>query len=124
VVAPQEVVVGFFGARDLEGRYPAALRIDAAEDVLDGAVLTSRIHGLQHDEQTLLVLRIKALLEVLYASALLLQFPGNVFLLFVMLCLPGIYRRQRRPFARFDPVAHPRPGGLVLRIAVLAQDPP
>jgi|GEM_PF-5371942 len=64
--------MGLFGARELEGRYSAALRVDAAEDVLDGAVLPPCIQGLQHDEQTLLVLRIEALLEVLYASALLL----------------------------------------------------
>jgi plasmid stabilization system protein ParE len=92
VVPPKEVVVGLLGARGLEGRYPTSLRVDAAEDMLDGAVFPSRIHGLQHDQQSPLILRVETLLEVLYAPALLLQLPGDVFFLPVLLGLVGIYR--------------------------------
>src|SRR5215212_10440508 len=105
VVSPQEVMVGLNGTRSLERRHPAPLRVDTAEDVLDGAVFPSRIHSLQHDEQTLFILRVETLLEILYASALLLQLLGDVFLLPVMLGLVEVYRRQGGPLARLDPVA-------------------
>src|SRR5215213_3927557 len=58
VIPPQKIVVGFFGTRGLEGGHPAPLGIDAAEDVLDGAVFAPGVHGLQHDEQPPLVLRV------------------------------------------------------------------
>src|SRR5215203_682909 len=80
-------------ARGFERRYPASLRVDTAEDVFDGAIFTSRIHGLQHDQHSPLVLRVEALLEVLYSPALLLQLPGDVLFLLVMLGLVGVYRR-------------------------------
>ena len=98
-------MVGFFCARGLEGRYSASLRVDTAEDVFDGAVFPSRIHGLQHDQQSSLVLRVETLLEVLYAPALFLQRFGDVLFLLVMLGLVGIYPSLEMPLARLDSVA-------------------
>jgi len=48
---PQEVVVQLVGGRRLEARDLHALRVDAAHDVADRAVLARRIDGLEHDQQ-------------------------------------------------------------------------
>src|ERR1700720_3634237 len=46
VDAPEEVVVELLLARCLEGRHPDAERVDALEDVGDGAVLAAGVHAL------------------------------------------------------------------------------
>ncbi len=61
--APQKIMVQFKGARMLVAKDLAALRIDAGHDVLDGAVLAGRIHGLEDDEQCELIGGIQALLQ-------------------------------------------------------------
>ncbi len=50
--------------RLLERMDLAALRIDAVEDRLDGAVLAGRIHALKDQEQRPAILRVKLFLKV------------------------------------------------------------
>ncbi len=57
VGAPEEVVTSFERRGDFEGGDVAALRVDAGEDVADGAVLAGGVHALQDDEERLLLAR-------------------------------------------------------------------
>ncbi len=50
-VAPHEVVGEVLGRGLLEREDLTALRIDARHDVLDGAVLAGRVHGLENEQQ-------------------------------------------------------------------------
>ena len=56
--APQEVMLQFGGARMLEARYLAALRINSGHHVLDGAVLAGRIHRLENEQYGVTIGRI------------------------------------------------------------------
>jgi hypothetical protein len=47
--APEEVVIQLFAARRLESVNIASLRIHAGHDVLDHAILSGRVHGLEDD---------------------------------------------------------------------------
>ena len=49
-ISPKEVVVELFGRRALEAIDHETLRIDAGNHVLDRAVFTRGIHGLEDDE--------------------------------------------------------------------------
>ena len=49
----------FLGARMLEAEHLAALRVDAGHDVLDGAVLAGRIHGLEDQQHRVAVGRVQ-----------------------------------------------------------------
>ena len=49
----------------LEGNNIESLRIDSREDMLDATILPSRIHGLNHNQNAVLVLRIEHLLQLL-----------------------------------------------------------
>ena len=53
----------FLRARLLERMHLAALRIDAAHDVLDDAVLAGGVHRLQHDQHRPAVFGVKPLLQ-------------------------------------------------------------
>ena len=57
-----------------------ALRVDAAEDVLDGAVLAAGVHRLEDDEQRLGGLRVQPLLEVGELAGQLRQLRGRFLL--------------------------------------------
>ena len=57
-------MVQLLGRGRLEGVHLAALRVDAAHDVLDGAVLAGGIHGLEHQQQRVLVLGVEPLLHL------------------------------------------------------------
>ena len=48
--APEKIVLQFRGAGMLEAEYLAALRIDAGHHVLDGAILSGRIHRLKNQQ--------------------------------------------------------------------------
>ena len=61
-VAPEIVVVQFLGRGGLEAVDLAALGIDARHDVLDHAVLAGRVHGLEDDEQSVLILGVEHVL--------------------------------------------------------------
>src|SRR6516162_10246586 len=61
-VAPHEVVVQVFPRGLLERELLASLRIYARHDVLNGAVLTRRIHRLKHKQQGPAVLRVEHVL--------------------------------------------------------------
>ena len=73
VDAPQEIVIELFGRRRLERVDLAALRIDAAHDVLDGAVLAGGVHRLEDQQHRPAVLRVEPLLELGHPLAALLQ---------------------------------------------------
>ena len=53
--APQKIVFQLLGARVLEAEYLAALRVDSRHDVLDAAVLTGCVHGLENEQQRVAV---------------------------------------------------------------------
>ena len=55
-VAPEVVVVDLLGGGHLEGVHGDALRVDAAHDVADGAVLAGGVEGLEHDQDAVGVL--------------------------------------------------------------------
>ena len=57
-------MIEIFGARRLEGSHLAALRIYSRHDVLDGAILAGRIHGLEDQQQRPAVLRIEHILQI------------------------------------------------------------
>jgi len=61
--APKVVVIEFLGRGCFEGEDLAALRVEAAHDVLDGAVLAGGVHGLDDDEQGVGVLGVEFVLE-------------------------------------------------------------
>src|SRR5258708_40199912 len=56
---PQKVVRQLRGAGLFETENLAALRIDAGHDVLDGPILSARIHPLQDQQQRMPVVRIE-----------------------------------------------------------------
>ena len=52
---PEKIVIQFRRTRVLEAEYLAALRIDAGHHVLDGAVLSGRVHGLKDQQHRIAV---------------------------------------------------------------------
>src|ERR1700722_18415245 len=63
-------MVEFMDCRLLERGDLAALRIDAVEDSLDGAILAGRIHALKDQQQRPAILRVKLLLKIAQALAI------------------------------------------------------
>ena len=64
VDAPEEVVAGFERGGDFELGDVATLRVDAGEDVADGAVFAGRVHALKDDEQGLGLAGVEDVLKV------------------------------------------------------------
>ena len=64
----------------LKRRHQHALRVHAAEDVLDRAVLAAGVHRLEDDEQRLLGLRVQPLLEAGELAGQLRQLRGRLLL--------------------------------------------
>ena len=56
VDAPHVVVVHFFRTRLLEALHLDASRIEAGKDVLDRPVFPGSVHGLQDDDQAVMVI--------------------------------------------------------------------
>lgn len=83
-------MLGLFRARSLEAPHLAALRVHAAEDALDGAVLAPGVESLQHDEQALLALGEEARLQVRDALALRLELGFDIGLGVVLLRVVGV----------------------------------
>jgi len=102
---------GVFWARSLEAPHLAALRIHAAEDPLDRAILASGIKGLQHDEQALLALGIEPRLQIGDALALGLELLLDIGLGGVVLRAVGVDVLELEPGARRD-----APVGVVGRV--------
>ena len=64
---PPEVVMGeFFGARLFEAVHHHTLGIEPAHHMLDGAVLTGGVHGLEHNHNPLPPIGIEGVLEFLH----------------------------------------------------------
>ncbi len=100
VNAPQEVVVEFFGGRHFEGSYLDALRVDAAHDVANGAVLAAGVHRLQDDQQGVLVLGVEHFLKLAQARPVALQVFEGVLFGPVFSRVIGIIIRQADGLAR------------------------
>src|SRR5271169_3744462 len=60
--APEKIVLQFTGAGMLEAEDLAALRIDPRHHVPDGAVFSSRVHGLKNQQNCMAIRRIEKLL--------------------------------------------------------------
>src|SRR5207302_2373680 len=60
---PQETMALLFRRRRLEGADEHRLRVHVPDDVGDRSVLAAGVHGLEHDQQSTLALRIEPLLE-------------------------------------------------------------
>src|SRR5437899_5155547 len=60
---PEEIMIKLARARRLERMHQAALRIEAGHDVLDHAVLASRIHRLQHDQESPTIVGVEPFLQ-------------------------------------------------------------
>src|ERR1700730_3386164 len=67
-VTPHEIMIKLMRRRLLERMNLTALRIDAVEDGLDGAVLAGRIHSLKNQQQRPAILCVKLFLKVLQPS--------------------------------------------------------
>src|SRR5215217_1133221 len=89
----------------LERGNPAALGVDAFEDVLDRAVLPAGVHRLQDDQEPLPVLGVEPLLQVRDAPALRLELLADVFLATVVLRLARVHIREPERRTGLDPVA-------------------
>ena len=57
-------MIEFFGGRSFETENLATLGIEAGHDVLDGAVFTGRVHGLEDDEERVNILSVKLVLKI------------------------------------------------------------
>ena len=62
--APEVIVIEFLSRRSLEAVHLAALRVQPRHHVLDGAVLSRRIHRLKDDQQRVPVLCVENVLEL------------------------------------------------------------
>jgi hypothetical protein len=60
---PEKVVLQFCRGRVLEAEYLAALRVDPGHHVLDGAILSGRVHRLEDQQHGIAVGRVMELLE-------------------------------------------------------------
>jgi hypothetical protein len=71
VRTPEKVVGHFLLGRLLEWKNECPLRIEAGEEMPDGAVLSGGVETLQHDEQRLPGVGIEQILQPLHARDLL-----------------------------------------------------
>src|SRR5450759_4317868 len=90
---PQEAVTFFFRGGSLESGDLDPLRVEVADHVGDGAVLASRVHRLQHDQQRSLVLRVEPLLELEQTRSVLLDVFERAF---------GTFHAGRRVWVPLD----------------------
>src|SRR5450759_963544 len=90
---PQEAVTFFFRGGSFEGGDLDPLRVEVADHVGDGAVLASRVHRLQHDQQRSLVLCVEPLLELEQTRSVLLDVFERAF---------GTFHAGRRVWVPLD----------------------
>ena len=64
--APQEIVIPLLDARLLESLHLHPRRIQRREDMIDGAVLARRVHGLQDHDEAVRILGVQLFLELLH----------------------------------------------------------
>jgi hypothetical protein len=89
--APEVVMVELLVRWSLEGVDLAALRVHAAHDVLDRAILPGRVHGLKDQEKRPAVLRVEPLLEAAQELYAVLEELASLLLLF-RFEMPGVRR--------------------------------
>jgi hypothetical protein len=77
--APEKVVRRFLGARLLETEHRRALRIHAAEQVADDAILAGRVERLQDDQQRLVAVGVEQGLQLGHARDVFLDLRQRLF---------------------------------------------
>lgn len=87
---PEEVVGGLLGGRDFEGGDRATRRVHAGHDVFDGAILARGIHPLQDDEDRVLLLGIKQIVEFLQVARVFVLGSERRFLVIDVSRIVGI----------------------------------
>jgi len=95
VRAPEEVVRRLLLGRHLEGNHLAAARVDAAHDVLHGAVLARGVHALEDDEHRVPALRVEHVLELREARDVLPELGASGRLVGVLAGVGGSMRPSR-----------------------------
>ena len=119
VDAPQVVVGELVGARHLEARDRAALRVEGLHDLVDRAVLAGGIDALEDDEDRPLRLGPESILELPESHQLLRGGLGRVRLL-VPVARAGIELRQADARAGPDAQGVPQVGATGHRAGLLS----
>src|ERR1700733_15105476 len=94
--APEKIVLQLRRTRMLEAEHLATLWIDPGHHVLDGAILSGRIHRLEDQQHGMAVRRVQELLQRTQLSYVLVE-----QLLIVLVRLVSA-RHLRRPLAQLD----------------------
>ena len=94
--APEKVVFQVLGARVFEAKNLAALRVDAGQDVLDGAILAGGVHRLKNQQNGVLVLGVEQTLLPAQGPGMF----GEDFLIVLLRLVEGLY--PGRPLPEFD----------------------
>src|SRR2546428_9832253 len=113
---PEEVVLRLLLGRHLERDDLAAARVDAAHDVLHGAVLARGVHALEDDEHRVPALRVEHVLELRQARDVVPEPGAGGGLVGVLAGFGGVDAAQ--PDARAGPDAGGGHGGALYPPAV------
>jgi len=111
---PEEVVLRLLLGRHLEGDDLAAARVDAAHDVLHGAVLARGVHALEDDQHRLPALRVEHVLELCQARAVAPELGVGGRLVGVLAGVGGVDATQ--PHAGAGPDAVVGHGGAAIPV--------
>src|SRR5947208_16500343 len=110
---PEEIVCRLLLGRHLEGNDLAAARVDAAHDVLHGAVLARGVHALEDDEHRVPALRVEHVLEFRQPHDVLPELGASGRLVGVLAGVGGVDATQ--PDASAGPDAVVGHGGALYR---------
>src|SRR6266478_4540391 len=113
---PEEIVCRLLLGRHLEGDDLAAARVDAAHDVLHGAVLARGVHALEDDEDRVPALRIEHVLQLCEVRDVLPELGAGGRLVGVLASVGGVDATQ--PDASAGPDAVVGHGGALYPPAV------
>ncbi len=104
VDAPEEVVAGLERRGDFEGSDVAALRVDAGEDVADGAVFAGGVHALEDDEQRFGLAGVEDILKISELGAVPGQERFGGFIGFEVAGVGGRYFGEPNLGVRLDEI--------------------
>src|SRR6185503_5583461 len=102
--APQEVVVELFGRGLFKRKDLAPLRVDAGHHMLDGAVLSGRVHCLKYEQNCISVACKQQLLCLSQSQDIFRERLHSLCLVRERTYIPGIVLLQLDLCSRFDPV--------------------
>src|SRR5581483_7415252 len=88
--APQEIVPQFLLGRCFETCYLATLWVDAGEDMPDGPVFPRCVESLQHNQQSVICLRVYQLLHLEKPLAVLVENGLSAGLAFQFSCVARV----------------------------------